>query len=103
MRRTLDEMIYHCKAVARGAKSHLLPGDMPMGSYEISDEQALLLGYENSLFAAIWHMKYATVGETSIEALKQYKRDVSARSFPEAKHGYDMPPEEVAKMKALQI
>ncbi|KEF62067.1 3-methyl-2-oxobutanoate hydroxymethyltransferase [Exophiala aquamarina CBS 119918] len=38
---TLDEMIYHCKAVTRGAKSPLLLGDMPMGSYEVSNEQAI--------------------------------------------------------------
>jgi 3-methyl-2-oxobutanoate hydroxymethyltransferase len=38
---TLDEIIYHCKAVRRGAPNTLLVGDMPFMSYQISPEQAL--------------------------------------------------------------
>ncbi|KAK3679596.1 cell wall biogenesis and architecture protein [Vermiconidia calcicola] len=38
----LDEMILHCKSVARGSKSSFTVGDLPMGSYEVSPEQALL-------------------------------------------------------------
>jgi 3-methyl-2-oxobutanoate hydroxymethyltransferase len=37
----LEEMILHCRSVARGAKSSFLVGDLPMGSYEISKKQAL--------------------------------------------------------------
>jgi 3-methyl-2-oxobutanoate hydroxymethyltransferase len=37
----LDEMILHCKSVARGSKSCFIVGDLPMGSYEVSPEQAL--------------------------------------------------------------
>lgn len=36
----LDEMILHCKSVARGSKSCFLVGDLTMGSYEVSPEQA---------------------------------------------------------------
>jgi 3-methyl-2-oxobutanoate hydroxymethyltransferase len=39
---TLDEVIYHCRAVARGAARPHLVGDMPFMSYQVSVEQALL-------------------------------------------------------------
>ena len=37
----LEEMLLHCKSVARGAKASFIVGDLPMGSYEVSPEQAL--------------------------------------------------------------
>jgi 3-methyl-2-oxobutanoate hydroxymethyltransferase len=37
---TMDEMIHHTRAVARGVKRALLIGDMPYMSYQISPEQA---------------------------------------------------------------
>jgi 3-methyl-2-oxobutanoate hydroxymethyltransferase len=38
---TVDEMIHHAKAVARGAHQALLVGDMPFMSYHASIEQAI--------------------------------------------------------------
>jgi len=38
---TMEEMLHHCKAVARGAKSALLVGDMPFLSYQVSVEEAV--------------------------------------------------------------
>jgi 3-methyl-2-oxobutanoate hydroxymethyltransferase len=38
---TMDEMLHHCKAVARGVKSALLVGDMPFMSYQISVIEAV--------------------------------------------------------------
>ncbi|MBK5243870.1 MAG: 3-methyl-2-oxobutanoate hydroxymethyltransferase [Eubacteriaceae bacterium] len=38
---TMDDMVYHCKAVARGTESALIVGDMPFLSYHISEEEAV--------------------------------------------------------------
>jgi 3-methyl-2-oxobutanoate hydroxymethyltransferase len=38
---TLDDMLHHAKAVARGARQALLVGDMPFMSYQTSTEQAI--------------------------------------------------------------
>jgi len=38
---TLEEMLMHCRSVARGAQRPLLVGDMPFGSYEEGPSQAV--------------------------------------------------------------
>lgn len=38
---SMDEMIHHCRAVARGARYALLIGDMPFLSYQVSEEEAV--------------------------------------------------------------
>jgi 3-methyl-2-oxobutanoate hydroxymethyltransferase len=39
-RLTMDEMVHHCRAVSRGAKTPFLIADMPFGSYHVSIEEA---------------------------------------------------------------
>jgi 3-methyl-2-oxobutanoate hydroxymethyltransferase len=38
---TMDDMIHHCRAVARGASYTLLIGDMPFLSYQVSTEEGV--------------------------------------------------------------
>ena len=37
----LDELVYHCRAVARGAKTPFLVADMPFGTYHVSLEDTM--------------------------------------------------------------
>ncbi|OJJ43979.1 hypothetical protein ASPZODRAFT_145110 [Penicilliopsis zonata CBS 506.65] len=37
----MEEMLLHCRSVARAAKTSFTIADLPMGSYEVSPEQAL--------------------------------------------------------------
>lgn len=37
----LDEMLYHCRSVKRGAKTSYLVADLPFGSYEVSEAEAM--------------------------------------------------------------
>ncbi|KAI9896728.1 hypothetical protein N3K66_008900 [Trichothecium roseum] len=37
----LEEMLLHCRSVARATKSAFTVGDLPMGTYEVAPEQAL--------------------------------------------------------------
>jgi 3-methyl-2-oxobutanoate hydroxymethyltransferase len=38
---TMDEMLHHARAVARGASQAFLVGDMPYGSYQVSETEAV--------------------------------------------------------------
>lgn len=38
---TMDDCISHCQAVRRGAPNTYIIGDMPFGSYQVSDEEAV--------------------------------------------------------------
>ena len=57
---TMDMCIQHCQAVRRGAPNTFVVGDMPFGSYQVSDEEAYTIAstiFENKDAIAQLHAK----------------------------------------------
>lgn len=68
---TLDELIYHCRAVARAAKGGpFILGDLPLGSYEITPEQAVA--------SALRMVKEGNVDGVKLEGGKEMAPQVAA-------------------------
>ena len=45
--------------------------------------------------------RYANIGETMFKAIGEYIADVKAKAFPEEKHTYRMPPEEITRFQGM--
>ncbi|KAI1777405.1 3-methyl-2-oxobutanoate hydroxymethyltransferase [Hypoxylon cercidicola] len=60
---TVEDMLLHCRSVARATRAAFTVGDLPMGSYEISPEQALE--------TAIRFIKYGRVQSIKLEGGKE--------------------------------
>lgn len=67
---TMDDCISHCQAVRRGAPNTWVIGDMPFGSYQVSDEQSV----EN----AVRFMKEADVDCIKLEGGDRVKTRIKA-------------------------
>lgn len=63
---SIDELVMLAKAVRRGLKVPLLIGDLPFGSYEVSDEQAIQTAMRFVKEAGCDAVKLEGGGETSV-------------------------------------
>ena len=49
---TVDEVIYHCRAVARGCQRPLIVGDMPFMSYQADEAEGIRVAEKENAAAA---------------------------------------------------
>ncbi|KAF7826102.1 3-methyl-2-oxobutanoate hydroxymethyltransferase 1, mitochondrial [Senna tora] len=68
---TLDEMLVHCRAVARGAKRPLLVGDLPFGTYESSSDQVIKFAFSTTDV----NSDYNQAVDTAVRILKEGRMD----------------------------
>ncbi|PKK44915.1 hypothetical protein CI102_11235 [Trichoderma harzianum] len=77
----VEDMLLHCRSVARAAKSAFTVGDLPMGSYEISPEQALA--------TAIRFVKHGKAQSVKLEGGKEFAptiRKITTAGIPVLAH-----------------
>src|SRR5215216_4287281 len=67
---TIDELLVLAKAARRGLKTPFLIGDLPFGSYEVSDEQALGTAFRFVKEAGCDAVKLEGGGPTSVARAK---------------------------------
>jgi len=67
---TMEEMIYHCKAVTQAVKYAMVIGDLPFSSYQT--------GIRDAVYNAGCLMKYGGVDAVKLEGGKEYAATVKA-------------------------
>jgi 3-methyl-2-oxobutanoate hydroxymethyltransferase len=67
---TMEDMIRHAGAVARGAVNALLVGDLPFGSYQVSAEQAVINGIRLVKEGGMHAVKLEGGGPTAIGGIR---------------------------------
>ena len=65
---SIDDMVYHTRCVARGAKQPMIVGDLSFGSYQVSREQAFTSAAR--LMAAGAHIVKLEGGEPMVETVR---------------------------------
>ncbi len=94
---TVDEIIYHCKAVRRGAPNTCVLADMPFGSYEITIEE----GVRN----AIRMIKEGRADGVKLEGGAERAEliaAITAASVPVMAH-IGMTPQKIAQMGGFKV
>ena len=75
----LDDMLVLARAVRRGLRTPLLIGDLPFGSYEVSDEQAITTAMRMVKEAGCEAVKLEGGGEASVAPRPRDRRRRASR------------------------
>jgi 3-methyl-2-oxobutanoate hydroxymethyltransferase len=94
---TMDEMVHHAKAVARGARQALLVGDMPFMSYHESAEQAIASAGRFIQEAGMHAVKLEGGGRVI-----EYTRQLTERGIPVMGH-LGLTPQFVHQMGGFKV
>jgi 3-methyl-2-oxobutanoate hydroxymethyltransferase len=92
---TMEEMLHHCKAVARGVKNALIVGDMPFGSYQTS--------VEDGLRNAVRYLKEGGAHAVKLEgAMPELTEALASRGIPVMAH-LGLTPQSVHAMGGYRV
>src|SRR5918997_1021783 len=101
---TVEELLMLTRAVRRGLRTPMLVGDLPFGSYEASDEQAIATAQRFVKEGGCDAVKLEGGGASVQRAraiVRAYADEVRSRTFPAAEHTYSIPPEEMQRLHEM--